>query len=177
MQLRDLQLPFKSLPYRNGQIFRRRYLCRELWDFLIQHAVVHHVEDFAMHDGLEVLQVDHKSRLRVRLALHRDLERVVVSVSIQVGALAENALVLFRRPLRIVVIMRGRELRFACQIDHGSSSYDNTAVEKHQVFKIRLYNRKPCLFLRRWTSARTLSDSRLRGSRAAACGLSLKTAR
>ncbi len=38
-----------------------------------------------------------KPVLGIDLALHRDFQRVVVAVSVEVGALAEDALILFRR--------------------------------------------------------------------------------
>ena len=51
-----------------------------------------------------------------------DLQGVVVSVSIEVGALAEDALVLLRSPLRVVIVVRGGELGFTGEIDHCSGS-------------------------------------------------------
>ena len=58
-------------------------------------------------------QVDDESGRRINLALNRHFQGVIVAVTIKVGALAEDAPVLFLRPLRIVVIVRRRKLTLA----------------------------------------------------------------
>ncbi len=52
--------------------------------------MVHGVEDFAVHDFLELLEVDDEARARVDLALDRNFERVVVAVSVGIVAFAEE---------------------------------------------------------------------------------------
>ena len=107
------QLWLEALPHRDCQIFRRRNFGEKLWNFLVEEAMIHGVEHLAVHDFLELLEVDHKSRARIDFALHRDFERVVVAVSVRIVALAEDALVFFRREVGIMVVMRGGEFGFA----------------------------------------------------------------
>src|SRR4029077_2137612 len=54
------------------------------------------------------------------LALHRDLQRVIVPVPVRVVALSEDAPVFFRGEFGTVVVMRGGKLGFAGEIDHKS---------------------------------------------------------
>ncbi len=48
----------------------------------------------------------YEAGFRVDLAFNRYFKRVIMPVAIQVIALAEKALVLFRREVRVVIIMR-----------------------------------------------------------------------
>src|SRR5581483_3915399 len=74
-------------------------------------------------------QVDNESRSRVDLALYRNLEQVIVAVAVRVIALAEQALVLLWRELRIVVVVRCGEFSFAGQVEQcGVSSLFNATL-------------------------------------------------
>src|ERR1039457_7061859 len=74
MQLCHMQLALQPIPDGNGKVLRRRNLSQELRHFLIQMAVIKPVEYFAVQDFLELLQVNHKTGLRLDIALHRHLE-------------------------------------------------------------------------------------------------------
>src|SRR5260370_9373785 len=87
-------------------------------NFLVQETVVQNINHFPVHDFLELLQVHHEPGALVNLAFHRYLQGLIVAVAVRVIAFAENALVFFRRELRIVVKVRGGKLRLSCQIDH-----------------------------------------------------------
>ncbi len=63
---------------------------RELGHFFVQMAMVERLEHFAVQDLLQLFQVDDETGLRIDLALHRDFQRVVVAVAVEVGALAER---------------------------------------------------------------------------------------
>ena len=91
---------------------------KKFGDFFVEEAVVHGVEDFAVHDFLELFEIDDEAGARIDFAFHRNFEGVIVSVPVGVVALAKDAEVLFRREAGIVVVVRGREFGFACQIDH-----------------------------------------------------------
>ena len=80
--------------------------------------MVHGVEDFAVHDFFELLEIDNESGARIDFAFDRDFERVVVAVSVGIVALAKKTLVLFRSEIRIVIVVRGGKFGFAGQINH-----------------------------------------------------------
>jgi len=75
--------------------------------------MVHSLQHFAVQKVFQLLEIDDESRGGIDLALYRYLQGIVVPVPIQVGALAEDATVLFLGPLRIMVIMRRRKLALA----------------------------------------------------------------
>src|SRR5262249_3354395 len=79
----------------------------------------HCIQHFPVHRLFQLLEVDHESRYRIHLALHRDFQCVIVPVAIGISALPEEPLVLFLRQLRIVVIVRGGKFGFACEINHS----------------------------------------------------------
>ena len=58
-------------------------------------AVVVDADDLALEDVLELFEVDDEAADGVDLSGDGDFEGVVVAVSVAVGALAEDALVLF----------------------------------------------------------------------------------
>ena len=92
--------------------------CEEFGDFFVQEAMVHGVEDFAVHDFFELLEVDDEAGAGIDFAFDRDFERVVVAVAVGVVAFAEDAAVFFRSEAGIVVVVRGGEFGFAGEIDH-----------------------------------------------------------
>src|SRR5215469_2575021 len=66
------ELWFQALPDCDRDVFCRRNLGEEFWYLFVQKAVIHGVEDFAMHDFFELLEVDDESGARVDFALDRD---------------------------------------------------------------------------------------------------------
>ncbi len=118
MQFGGLELADKALPDSDGDVLRGGDLMQEFGDFLIEEAMVHGVEDLTVHDIFELLEVDDEAGAGVNFAFHRNLQDVVVTVPIEVVALAEDTAILFRREIRIVIIVRCGELRFAREIDH-----------------------------------------------------------
>ena len=118
MQLRIRKLGNETLPNGDGDVFCCRDMVEKLGNFFIQEAVVHGIEDFAVHDFFEPFEIDHEAGARIDFAFYRDLQRVVVAVAVRIIAFAENAAVLVRRELRIVIVVRCGEFSFAREIDH-----------------------------------------------------------
>jgi hypothetical protein len=85
--------------------------------------------DLAVEDLLEVLEVDHHARHRVRLAAQRHLEVIVVAVLRRLGA--EQAAILRLRQRRIPVPERRGEIDRAREPDLGHST---SAGDSLQVF-------------------------------------------
>src|SRR5215469_12667457 len=119
MQTRAFELSFEALPNGDCQILSCRNLREEFGNFLVKEPMIHSVEDFPMHDLLELLEIDDEPGTLINLPLHRNFERVVMAMSIRIIALAEQVLVLFRGEDRIVVIVRGGKFGFAGQVNHG----------------------------------------------------------
>src|SRR5215472_219324 len=92
----------------------------EFHNLLVQESMIQHVDDFPVHNLLELFQVNHKPRPLIDLTFDRYFQRVVVAVAVRVVALPKKTFVLFRGELRIVVEVRSRKLRFPRQIDHRS---------------------------------------------------------
>ena len=113
VQSRFLEFGFQTLPAGDGEILRRRNLGEEFGDLFVEEAVVHGVEDFAVHDLFELLEIDDEAGAGIDFAFHCDFESVVVSVAVGVVAFAEEAAVLFRREVGIMVIVRGGKFGFA----------------------------------------------------------------
>src|SRR5882672_9387300 len=104
------ELGCEPLPADDGEVFGGRNEVQKLGNFFIQKAVVERLEDFAVHEGFELLQVDDEAGGSVDFPFHGYFEDVVVAVSVGVVALAEHALVFLRREGGVVVEMRGGEL-------------------------------------------------------------------
>ena len=105
VEFRVAQLRCKALPDDDGQVLRGRNARREFWHLFIEEAVVHCVQDLATHDLLELLEINHKTRPRIDFTFHSYLEEVVMTVSVGVVALSEQALVLLRGQIRVVIIV------------------------------------------------------------------------
>src|SRR5579859_256737 len=118
MEPRDVQLRVETVPNSNGQVLGGRYLVGELRDLLVEMAMVQSFDDLAVHSFLQLFQVNNKSGSRIYLTLHRDFKHVIVPVPVGIVALAEDASVLLRREFRVVIVVRGRKLRPAHQINH-----------------------------------------------------------
>src|SRR4051812_42101417 len=113
-----LQLGFETLPNSDGDVLSGGDTGGEFHDFFIQEAMVHGIENFAMHYLFQLLEVDDEARLRVDFPFHRNFERVVVAVAVGIVALAKKAKVFFRREVRIVIVVRCGEFRFTSKVDH-----------------------------------------------------------
>jgi hypothetical protein len=88
-------------------------------------AMIEVVEDFAGQNILEQFEVDDKAGDGVDFSGDGNLKGVVVAVPVEVGTLAEDTLVLLRSPLRFVIVVRGRELSPAGEINQcGSLVWD-----------------------------------------------------
>jgi len=85
-------------------------------------AVVEVVEHLAVEDVLEQFEVDDESGDGIDFAGDGDFEGVVVAMAVEIGALAEDALIFLGRPVRVVVIVGGGELGLASEIDHSMRS-------------------------------------------------------
>ena len=96
-----------------AKIFGRRNLGKEFGDFFVEKAVVHGIEDFAVHDFFELFEIDDEAGAGIDFTFHRDFEGVVVAVAVGVIAFAEDAAVFVRREAGIVVIVRGGEFSFS----------------------------------------------------------------
>ena len=81
--------------------------------------MVHGIEYFLVQDFLQLFQIDDEPGAWIDLALNRDLKHVIVPMSIGVVAFPEQAPVLLRRKLRIVVVMRRGKFSFAGEVEQG----------------------------------------------------------
>src|SRR6266849_960912 len=118
VQLRGAQLGCQALPDRDRQVLCSWNPGREFRHFLVEKTMVHGVKDFAVQNFLQLLQVHDEAGAWVHLALDRDLKRVVMAVAVGIIAFAENAAILFRSEVRVVVIVRSGEFDFASEIYH-----------------------------------------------------------
>src|SRR5690242_18566595 len=80
--------------------------------------MIERVDHLAIHDVLQLFQVHHEAGAGIHLPFDRDFQGVIVSMAIRVIALAENALVLLRRKLGVVIIVGSGKLCFSCQENH-----------------------------------------------------------
>jgi hypothetical protein len=119
MELRSFQLEREALPDRDGDVFCGRDLCCEFRDFFVEEAVVHCVEHFAVHSFFELLEINYKTGAWVHIPLHRHFEHVVVPMAVWIIAFAEDAPVLLRSEIRVVVVVRRGEFSFAGEIEQG----------------------------------------------------------
>ena len=74
--------------------------------------MVHCVQDFAVEDFLQLFEIDNKAGAGIDFPFYGDLEGVIVTMSVGIVALAEDALVLFRGEFRVVIIVRGSKFGF-----------------------------------------------------------------
>ena len=81
----------EALPDGDGDIFCGGNLGEEFRDFFVEEAVVHGIEDLALHDFLELLEIDDEAGAGIDFAFDGDFERVVMAVSVGIVALAEEA--------------------------------------------------------------------------------------
>jgi hypothetical protein len=107
----DAEFLLETIPNRDGDVLGGRDLVREFGDLFVEVPMIHGIEDFAVENFLEVLEVHDESGLWVNGAFNRYFKCVVVAVSVRVVALAEDAAVLFGREVGIVIVVRGREFR------------------------------------------------------------------
>ena len=112
----------KPVPGCNGDVLRGRNGTGKLRRFKIEMAMIESGEDLLLHHIFETLQIDDKAGHGVRLAGDRHLKRVVVAVAVAVGAAPEDLLVLLRGPIRVPVVVLGREGGPARQEDHLDAS-------------------------------------------------------
>ena len=82
-----MQFGFVSFGTRRCQMAMARFsvvgiACRELGNFFIQKAVVHGVQDFAVQNFFELLQIDDEAGARIDFAFNGDFQRVVVAVTV-----------------------------------------------------------------------------------------------
>jgi hypothetical protein len=80
--------------------------------------VIHGVEHFVVHDFFELLEVDDEAGAGIDFAFYGYFQGVVVTVTVRVIAFAEQTEILFRRELRVVVVVRSGKLGFARKKDH-----------------------------------------------------------
>src|SRR5580658_6567729 len=118
MQFGGCEFGSEPLPDHDGQIFGGRGSGEELGNFLVQEAMVEGIEHFPAHDVFQLLEIDDETGARIDSAFHCNFESVVVAVSVRIIALAEDALLLFRSEIRIVIVVRSGEFGFASQVDH-----------------------------------------------------------
>ena len=80
--------------------------------------MIHPLDDFALENLLQLFEIHNHPRNRIRFTRDRNLQRVVVPVTVRVIAFAKNPLVLLRAQCRVVIQVRSRKLDFARQINH-----------------------------------------------------------
>lgn len=109
---------FETAPDGDGDVLGGRDEDGELGDFEVEVTVVVDADDLGVEDVLDELEIDDEAGDGIDLAGEGDLKSVVVAVAVAIGALAEDALVLVRRPGVVPVEVGGRELDFAGEKDH-----------------------------------------------------------
>src|SRR5437588_303007 len=77
IELRILKTQLKTLQDSNGDVFGGGNLPGKLGDLFVQEAVIHGVENFAVENVFELLEVHHKTGARIDFAFDGDLESVV----------------------------------------------------------------------------------------------------
>src|SRR5579864_2490697 len=122
VQSGNIQLGLKPLPDGHRKIFCGRNAVPKFLYLFIQEPMVYCLDHLTVHDVLELFQVHHKAGALVNLSFDRHLERVIVAVAVRVIAFAEEAPVLLRGKLRVVIVVRSGKLGFSCQIHHVGSS-------------------------------------------------------
>jgi len=121
VELGGLQFRREALPDGDCDVLRGWDLFCKFRNLFVEETMVHCVEDFAIHSFLKLLEINYEAGTWINLALHRDFEHVIVPVAVGVIAFAEDTLVLLRSEVRIVIIVRGSEFRFAGEIEQGRS--------------------------------------------------------
>src|SRR5215472_8085656 len=120
MKLRVGDFSVEPPPDRHRDVLSRRHSGRELGHLEVQMAMVVHGDDFALQNVFELFEVDDEAGDGIRFTGDRDLQCVVMSVSLAVGAPAEDTLVLLLAPCGIEVEMGSGELSLACEQNHMS---------------------------------------------------------
>src|SRR5208282_1277053 len=118
VQLGMFELGDQALPDGDSDDLGGGDLVQEFGDLFVEEAMVHGIEDLAVHDVFESLEVDNEAGARIDFSLYRDFQCVVVAMAVGVVAFAEDTAILFRSELRVVVVVRGGEFSFAREIDH-----------------------------------------------------------
>jgi hypothetical protein len=113
MQPGEGDFSVEALPDGDGDVFGGRDARGEFGDFEVEMAMIVDADDLALEDGFQIFQIDDEAGDGIDFASHRDFERVVMAVAIAVGAFAEDALVLLRRPGIVPVVVGGGEFGLA----------------------------------------------------------------
>ena len=132
--MRNLRL--EQFPNHSRDVLARRNFSRQFRHFVIQVAMIHPVHHFPLQNILQLLQIQHHSRRRVRLARDRHFQHVIVPVAVRIIALAEDAAVLLRREIRVVVEMRRRKFDFARDSNHVAFAGIRPALPYHRPLRI-----------------------------------------
>jgi hypothetical protein len=85
---------------------------------MVQMAMVVDGDDFVFNDVFELLEVDDEAGYGIDLAGDCYLQRVVVAVALAVGALAEDARILFLGPRIVPIEVGGGKIGFAGKENH-----------------------------------------------------------
>ena len=105
VEFRFAHLRLKALPDDDSQVLGGRNARRKFRYFFVEEAVVHGVEDLAMHDLLELAEINNKAGSRVDFPFHGYFDHIVVTMSVGIVAFSEQTLVLLRGQIRVVIIV------------------------------------------------------------------------
>ena len=72
MQFGAFQLGGEALPDRYGYVFGGRDLMEKFGNLFVEEAVIHGVENFAVHDFFELFEIDYEAGARIDFSFHRD---------------------------------------------------------------------------------------------------------
>src|SRR6185437_6053497 len=122
MQLRVGDFPVETVPDGDRDVLGSGDARGELRHLKVQVAVVVNRNNLALKDVFELLEVHNEAGDGIDLAGDGDLQGVVMAVPVAIGALAEDACVLLRRPGVVPVVVGGGKFGFAGQQDHGYPS-------------------------------------------------------
>jgi hypothetical protein len=93
-------------------------------DVHVEIAMIASLYHALLHHPLEIAQINYVAGLGIWLALHCDLEDVVVPVPVGVVALTERPLIPFIRLIRIVEPVRSVEMNLARDVNERHVWYD-----------------------------------------------------
>jgi hypothetical protein len=122
MQFGRMEMRGEAVPDGDSEVLRGGKLGGELGHLLIEMAMVKVLKDVAAENVLEQFEVDDKTGNGIDFAGDGDFKGVVMAVAVEVGTLAEDALVLLGSPLRVVIIVGGGKLSLTGEIDHDRRS-------------------------------------------------------
>lgn len=106
MELALRDFGFEQIPDDTSDVFAGGDLAGEFGHFIVQVAMIHALRDFAFEDFFQNFEIEHHAGDWIGFACNGYFECVIVAVAMGIVAFSEDAAILFRREVRIVVEVR-----------------------------------------------------------------------